>query len=198
MAPALVLSAVDLALADFVGRIAGAHPSLKARLAGIAAASILIEPAELPFALLTRIAPDGGPSVRIARPADLEGTTARISGSFLALLDLLEGRVDGDTLFFRRDLRVTGDVACVVALRNALDGENIDLAADLFSSFGLAADRLRGVGHVAAGLWQRIGAGPWQALFLAPIVDRLDRIDKTLWRLTREIESHHRSPAERP
>lgn len=57
-------------------------------------------------------------------------------GHFGALLDLAEGRIDGDALFFRRDLTIAGDTGIVVALRNALDGEDIDILAELDAALG--------------------------------------------------------------
>jgi len=41
------------------------------------------------------------------------------------MIELLEGRADGDALFFSRTLTVEGDMEAVVALRNAIDGSEI-------------------------------------------------------------------------
>ena len=48
------------------------------------------------------------------------------------MLALAEGRVDGDALFFARRLVVDGDMEAVLALRNALDDNGIDIV----KSFG--------------------------------------------------------------
>jgi predicted lipid carrier protein YhbT len=37
-------------------------------------------------------------------------------------MQLLEGKLDGDALFFSRDLVVDGDTEAVVMLRNIIDG----------------------------------------------------------------------------
>ena len=49
---------------------------------------------------------------------------------------LLEARVDGDALFFTRELTVSGDTAAVVTLRNILDRETISVLDEASSLFG--------------------------------------------------------------
>ncbi|CAK7192513.1 Ubiquinone biosynthesis accessory factor UbiJ [Commensalibacter sp. Nvir] len=53
-----------------------------------------------------------------------------IEGPFSLLLSLAEGRLDADALFFSRDILVTGDMEAMVALRNTLDDNDIDLLHD--------------------------------------------------------------------
>ena len=50
-----------------------------------------------------------------------------ICGPLVLMLALAEGRIDGDAIFFARKLTVTGDMEAVLALRNALDDNEIDL-----------------------------------------------------------------------
>ena len=59
-----------------------------------------------------------------------------VKGKLQALLDLLEGRSDSDAMFFRRDIVIGGDTSVVVALRNALDRDPLDLFEDVTSIFG--------------------------------------------------------------
>ncbi len=68
---------------------------------------------------------------------------AHIKGKLEALLSLLEGRIDGDKLFFTRDLEISGNTAVVVALRNTLDREEIDLLDDVSALFGPFARPMR-------------------------------------------------------
>ena len=49
---------------------------------------------------------------RSERPAHV----AAIAGTFFNLLDMIDGTLDGDALFFSRDLQVSGDTEAVVAL----------------------------------------------------------------------------------
>ena len=61
---------------------------------------------------------------------------AYIKGNLDILLNLLEGRIDGDALFFTRGLVITGDTAAIVGLHNTLDREEIDLFSDITGMFG--------------------------------------------------------------
>lgn len=121
------------------------HPGLFERLAGLGARRFLIDPVDLPFAFLLET---GSGAPRLSALADRAkgdaGATAIIRGSLLRLVDLLEGRVDGDALFFTRDLTIEGETEAVVALRNAIDAAEIDIRADLLSPLGpLAAPARR-------------------------------------------------------
>jgi len=61
---------------------------------------------------------------------------ARISGSFLDLLMLVDGDLDGDALFFSRNLTITGNTEAVVCLRNALDDIDDSIAEEVADMFG--------------------------------------------------------------
>ena len=72
-----------------------------------------------------------GPRARLeAYPAgESVAWDARIAGPLAALIGLVHGAYDGDALFFSRDLVIEGDTEAVLALRNAIDNEELDLAA---------------------------------------------------------------------
>lgn len=50
-----------------------------------------------------------------------------VKGRLEALLDLMQGRYDGDALFFTREIETRGDTGALLSLRNALENEEIDL-----------------------------------------------------------------------
>ena len=66
----------------------------------------------------------------------------------LTLLALLEGRIDGDAVFFSRSLSVTGDMEAMLALRNALDDCSFDLPRDLAAMAGPLALPFRRIAEV--------------------------------------------------
>ena len=83
-------------------------------------------------------------------------TTAQISGSLGSLLAMLEGRVDGDTLFFSRDIEVSGDTALIVGLRNTLDREEINIFDEVTSLCGPFAQPARIALTLAHDLARRV------------------------------------------
>ena len=130
--PATLLQPV-LALA--VRAIQRRHPDIFERLADLDTPVFLVDPVDLPFRFLLVPDPER-PSLRAVEEDDDVEPTATIRGSLLTLIDLLEGRIDGDALFFSRDLVIEGDTEAVVALRNAVDGAEVDVAADVLSVLG--------------------------------------------------------------
>jgi O2-independent ubiquinone biosynthesis accessory factor UbiT len=131
--PPFVLSrAVDA----LMRRMERAHPKLFQNLARLKPAVVHVEPSDLPHRFELKYGGDMKAKVRLLQKWD-EGTAdANIKGNLDTLLNLLEGRIDGDALFFTRGLVITGDTAAIVALRNTLDREEIDLFADITGMFG--------------------------------------------------------------
>lgn len=138
---------VDRALAMALGITRQRHPAVFERLAaGVdivppARPCLLITADDLPWPLFLDLDPHH-PALRIAGPDDMALAMARISGPLALLLDLLQGRSDGDAAFFAGRLRIEGDTSLMVALRNAVDDAEIDLLADIRASCGR-------LGHIA-------------------------------------------------
>ena len=74
--------------------------------------------------------------MRLTLAARQHPAAARIKGSLASLLYLMEGRIDSDTLFFSRDVAISGDTAVAVGFRNTLDGEAISLLGDALAAAG--------------------------------------------------------------
>lgn len=122
-------------LAGIISGVSKRHPGLFNRLGESRSRRILIDPLNLPFALL--LAPDRDRwSLRAVRRGAAGSYDARIAGTALTLLDLIDCQRDGDALFFTRDLLVEGDTEAVVALRNALDDMDGSLAEDIAAHAG--------------------------------------------------------------
>jgi len=137
LARPLPLFALQPMLAIALKTLRGRHPGLFERLSGMNSPSFLVDPVDLPFAFVLETDPDSVSLVAISQGhAAQAGTTATIRGPLLALIDLMEGRIDGDALFFKRDLAIEGETEAVVALRNAIDDAEIDLVSDILTLFG--------------------------------------------------------------
>ncbi|MDE2029219.1 MAG: SCP2 sterol-binding domain-containing protein [Alphaproteobacteria bacterium] len=117
------------------GHIARKHPRLFRRLGPHSHKNFLIQFTNLPFVLLLQPHP-GHVRIEVFRDARHVEYDAKISGSFLDMLRLLDGRMDGDAIFFSRALRVEGDTEAVVSLRNALDDVEGSIAGDVADLFG--------------------------------------------------------------
>ncbi|MCK9920119.1 SCP2 sterol-binding domain-containing protein [Microbacteriaceae bacterium K1510] len=138
--PSLLLTPIPLALLQPVlsriaAHVARTRPELFDRLGPHAGKHFLIDPTDLPFVLILtpeREAPRLTAHRRIERPAH----DAAIAGTFLTLLDMIDGTLDGDAMFFSRDLKVSGDTEAVVALRNALDDFDGSALQAVIGSFG--------------------------------------------------------------
>jgi predicted lipid carrier protein YhbT len=147
--PAPPLFVLQPLLGRLVRHVARREPDLFSRLGASAGRRFLIDPVNLPFVLLLEPDP-AAPRLTAHRRTALPAHDAAIAGSFLHLFDMVDGGLDGDALFFSRDLQVSGDTEAVVALRNALDdidGSILDAGAAAFGplspaiNFGVALMR---------------------------------------------------------
>lgn len=134
----LPLPLMQPVLRRIVRRAIRLHPALFDRLGSYGDRVFLIDPINLPFAFLLRPCA-GKPVLRACRRGLATSYDARIAGTFLTLFALFDGRLDGDALFFTRDLVIEGDTEAVVRLRNALDDLDGHMTDDLAQSFGPVA-----------------------------------------------------------
>ena len=139
--PSLLLTPVPLALLQpmfnrIATHVAKARPELFARLGPHAGKRFLIDPTDLPFVLVLTPQADR-PGLTAHRRHERVAHAAAIAGTFFNLLDMIDGSLDGDALFFSRDLKVSGDTEAVVALRNALDDFDGSALDSVVASFGL-------------------------------------------------------------
>jgi len=148
--PGLLQPALNSAMATIVR----GHPGLFERLSALGTPVYLIDPVDLPLAFILTADADK-PSVQAVRSGEGTDVRATIRGPLLTLIDLLEGNIDGDALFFSRDLVIEGDTEAVVALRNAVDGVEVDLIAELTSAFGPLSGPVRGLARLGQGLFRR-------------------------------------------
>ena len=113
------------------------HPSVFARLQSLGPVAIAIDVTDLPYVFEFR--PNAARhQLRLVERGAAGAAVAAIRGPLMPLLTLLQGRCDGDALFFSRVLTIEGDTAAVLALRNAIDNADVDLPADFAALFGPA------------------------------------------------------------
>lgn len=139
-APSMLLAPVPLALLQpifnrIATHVATSHPELFNRLGRHAGKRFLVDPTDLTFVLVLTPLPER-PLLTVHRRQERVAHDAAIAGTFFNLLDMIDGALDGDALFFSRDLRVSGDTEAVVALRNALDDFEGSALDSVVKSFG--------------------------------------------------------------
>ncbi len=132
MLPALAL---DTLIGVVVCRMRRRHPRLFKNMAEQDPAVVHIEPTDQPHRFALNIG-QSDMLLAVLGADDKTKPDACISGPLETLLDMLEGRTDGDTEFFARGITVTGDMSVIVALRNTLDREEINLLDDVMSFCG--------------------------------------------------------------
>jgi len=122
-------------LAQLIKTLLKRHPNLFDRLEGYGDKRFLIDPTDLPFTLL--LCPVAGrPELIPHARSEAPEHDAAISGEIDKFVELVNGDVDGDALFFSRDLLIEGDTEAVLALRNAIDDMEIDLAQEIEDILG--------------------------------------------------------------
>jgi predicted lipid carrier protein YhbT len=109
-------------------QVVRSHPKLFDRLGEYGSLRFAFVPADFAFSFLVQ---PSDQSIRTVRNGTVLEADATIAGPLVLMLALAEGRVDGDALFFARKLQVSGDMEAVVALRNALDDNEIDLVKSI-------------------------------------------------------------------
>ena len=142
--------ALDLGAAALLAAMRRNHPDLFGRLDACKRTRILVELSDPPRRFLLQYG-DGGAALRVADEAGEVAADATLKGGLEAMIALLEARVDGDALFFTRELTLSGDAAAVVTLRNILDRETINLIDEASSLFG----PLRRMARAAIVNWER-------------------------------------------
>jgi O2-independent ubiquinone biosynthesis accessory factor UbiT len=148
-APAFLLAPVPLVLLQplldrIAAHVARSRPELFARLGPHTKKRFLIDPIDLPFVLI--LTPDShDPHLKAYRRYENPDHDAGIAGTFFNLLDMIDGALDGDALFFSRDLQVSGDTEAVVVLRNALDDVEGSALDSVVAAFGPLSRPVSGV-----------------------------------------------------
>jgi len=126
----LPLAPISFMLTRLARQLMQRHPGLQRRLGAHAERRFLLDLTDLPFLLLLE---PGTATPRVtAHPRHRPPAhDASIAGLTAAFLGMMHGSLDGDALFFSRDLVIGGDTAAGLALRNAIDDAELDLAVEL-------------------------------------------------------------------
>lgn len=122
-------------LAHIARGVARSHPSIFARLGRHCTSRFIVDPIGLPILLYLRPDP-ARPMLRAMRRSRHVDHDARIAAPLPVLLRMVDADVDGDAMFFSRDLEISGDTEAVVSLRNAIDSMDCRLTVAVAAMFG--------------------------------------------------------------
>ena len=122
------------------------HPKLVDNFARLDPAVVHVFPADMPHRFAIEFG-GGKMNVRVLLKDAPNPPDAEIRGNLMALIDLLEGRIDGDAMFFSREIEITGSTAVIVAVRNTLDREEILITDEIAAIFGPLERPARRIAH---------------------------------------------------
>lgn len=187
------LAPLNHLLARAMKQMHGRHSHIFDRMEGVDDVAFYIDPVDLPFAIRLD-AEAKAPRLKAIRKSERPAGMTRIAGSLASLLAMLEGRIDGDALFFSRELTIEGDTEAVVALRNAVDGSEIDLVTDFAAVFGPLKGPTARAMRLALGLGGNLARDfeTLRSALVAPVERRvagqeeaIDDMDERLTKLAR-------------
>jgi predicted lipid carrier protein YhbT len=182
---------LETALQRLADRLSARYPDVLERLADVGRSRLLLVTTDLPWWALIVLDAQGA-EIAVGRHTDdpTPQAHATVSGPVERLLACAQGGGDGDAMFFAREIEVSGNTDVLVALRNALDGAELDLAGELAALAGpLHRPAARAMAHTS-GLYARASAGldALKADIRAPLQTRLDAQAEELAELRTEVQ----------
>ncbi|MBK1637895.1 hypothetical protein CKO24_02355 [Rhodothalassium salexigens DSM 2132] len=188
-------------LQGLADRLVERHPEMLDRVADAGSARLYLRASDLPWHALIAIESDRAEVWLLDEAPGESEWDAAIEGPLARLLATAGGTDDGDALFFSREIRVTGNSDLAVALRNALDGAEIDFVDELSGMFGPASGlATRGIGAlVDAYRAAETGLDHVKTEWRAPLAARIDAQAREIAALKAEVERlRRRAPRGRP
>jgi len=107
-------------------KIIAKNPNVFKRMGEYAGDKFLIKITDLPFVVVIDTSPKA-PNIYVRRDADNLEIAATVTAPILSHVKMLTGELDGDALFFAREIRISGSTESVLALRNAVDSMDLDI-----------------------------------------------------------------------
>ena len=182
------LQALLQRLAD---RLSARHPEVLDRVGDVGRARLLLVATDLPWRALITLDGEGAQVALTRRDnASAPDAEATVTGPVERLIACAQGGGDGDAMFFAREIEVAGNTDVLVALRNALDGADLDIAGELAALAGPLHRPAAGAMARLADLYGRASAGldAVKADIRAPLQTRLDAQAQEIAELRTELQ----------
>lgn len=145
---------MNMVLRRLIVAIRRGNPDLLDRMGPHATARFLIDPLDLPILFLVQPA-NPVPISCLRKPAACIWD-ARIAGPIAVLLAMINGVLDGDALFFSREIAIEGCTDAVLAMRNAIDAAEIDLVSEMTALWGPLRPLAEEVARIAFPALERL------------------------------------------
>lgn len=164
------------------------YPNVVQCLSEFESANLLIDPLDLPFSIMLSMQSDKLLLTQVTKNQPIQ-YDAKITAAFWKLTQLMEGKIDGDALFFSRGLAIEGNMEIVLALRNRLDAEQIDLRKDLLSIWGPLAKPLGLIGNQLEKWLHRMDDDltTMQSAIVGPTKNCCDRQERNIKKLSEQM-----------
>lgn len=183
------LNALLQRLAD---RLSARHPEILDRVADVGSARLLLVATDLPWRALITLCADGGAEVIVTRrnSGPEPEAEATVTGPVDRLIACAQGGGDGDAMFFAREIEVSGNTDVLVALRNALDGAELEIVSELAALAGPLRSPVAAAMTRAAVLYARASADldAFKEDVRAPLQTRLNAQAEELSQLRNEVQ----------
>jgi len=110
------------------------HPDVMERLSTTYGKTVYAFFTDLNYGVLTKIS-ENKTIVEKYKAREIKADLL-LKGNFFDLISIIEGKMDGDALFFSRKIEVEGDTEMLITIRNAFDSADIKLFKEfIFSIF---------------------------------------------------------------
>ncbi|MBS9778465.1 MAG: SCP2 sterol-binding domain-containing protein [Gammaproteobacteria bacterium] len=175
------ISVVQITSNQIIKKIIQNHDDIKETLEEYDDPTFLIIPTDFP--LIFKLRPCGENSYLTAYKKNTQvQADATIKGNSEKLFDLMEGKVDGDALFFSREISISGKTEAVVALRNAIENAEIDIFEEILESCKPLKKAMSLSNNIHTFVKKKIDSEfqKNRDFLLAPVTRKLDKLEEKL------------------
>lgn len=129
------LAIVDMAVQKLARRLCSRYPLIIERLSDLRGTRFVINITDLQYWIEFSFYDNSIKTKTYCKAP--ETADVSVAGTLVDLINMLDGDVDGDALFFSRNITVDGNTEALLTLRNAIDSEDINLKEDLLALSGV-------------------------------------------------------------
>lgn len=154
--PVISRSILQIGIDKLTNLFVKQHPRVISKMAKFTPCRMVLIPIDMPFCFFVEFTPDDLNINIIDNNAFSGDNLTCIKSSLELFVKMLEGNLDGDALFFSRKLSIEGDTTSIVALRNILEAESINIKDDIEETLGVFSKLFYFVNNIACGIYNDV------------------------------------------